>query len=220
MKKFLICLMFLVLLTGCHNQKFSIESSTINIEHELNDVLDTMMDKGNYDQATKSPYKGISLAVDYSNGYSILDTFGFSVYGNNSLKDVPVKTTGCFNEQGILQCIETPQWEFKHEEREKEVALVDIIDAYSKVDIDEIISEVESHYGIIDVTLSESVLILFTLDLPEDFEKLNSHSENIAYMDSTFHYETFVPTEMMIRIGVYVFYEDDGEAFFFYKDFD
>lgn len=220
MKRVLVCFMLVFLLTGCHTQKFSLESSTINLEHELDDVLDEMMDKGNYNQFTKSPYNGIFLAIDYSNRSTILERFSFAVYGNKDLKDVPLKSTGCSNEQGILQCKEHPQWEYSVEEREQEVLLVNIVDSFSRIDIAEIVSEVESHYDIANITYSESVLITFRLALPEDIEETQSYSENISYMDSIFHYETFTPTDMMIRIRVSVFYEDDGEAFFFYKDID
>ena len=80
MKRFLITIILLIILTGCKSDSFKNGSSTISNMNQLDEIFTAMMDEGDHNNETQVPYNLVGGVFIYNNGILNLDTLAYNVY--------------------------------------------------------------------------------------------------------------------------------------------
>lgn len=218
MKRLILVLLLIVLLSGCHSQKFTYDNSQIELDTELSSVLELMMDKGNYSDNLTVQYNKAMIAIDFSQGYLVLETAQFSVLRDFNGEEYEYDLTACFDNEGILKC---------KEERglitggnvEEEILLTRAFDIFSNIDVRSITSELRNEYKFTD---KENMLLQAHFVLPTDIQDDIERFENIVfYYNGEYHYNSiFEPNEMMLQIRVDVFGNGEGDTYIVYLELD
>lgn len=218
MKKAVIVLLLILLLSGCHSQKFEYGSSVVDLESDLESILDKMMDKANYNDSQTVDYDKVTLAIDYRNGDVVVEGFQFSVFRKNDGDSDLFDMTGCFNVEGELKCREERGF-IEGQRAGEEVLLVRAVDIYSKIDISNIVSELRRVY---ELSPTEGNVVIAHLVLPKDIEEDKEKYENrIFFYDDEYHYEEdYVTDDMMLELKVYFFGNGEGEKFVVYFELE
>ncbi len=218
MKRLVLCILIVFILSGCHSQKFTYGSSQIILEDDLNAVLELMMDKGNYNSNLKVPYNMSSLAIDYSNGFVVVEAVQFNVYRKYDGEEHHYDSTACFDVNGSLECKEQ-RGLITSEKIEEEILLTSSFDIFSTINVPDIVSELNNNYNI---SPTESTLIMAHLVLPSDITEDEEKYDNIAYFyDDSYHYSTsYEPQDMMLEIKVQFFGNGTGEVYVIYFEIE
>ena len=218
MKKFVLALFLLVLLSGCRSESFSFNSSLVDLENDLEPILDRMMEKGNYNDNIRVDYDKVVLVLDYRNGDIVIENIQFSVFrkldGELRLYD----RTGCFNEVGELKCKEE-KYQSAGERATEEVLLRDAFDLFTTIDVSGIVSEVRQEFN---VPPTEYSILITHLVLPSDIEERTENYENIVFFyDNEYHYdENYIPDEMMLEVVLHLFGNGEGDSYVIYFELE
>ncbi len=218
MKRIFLILFVIVILSGCHAQRFTYGSSQIELQSDLDSVLELMMDKGNYDDNLLVPYNRTSLAINYSRNSVVVEAVQFSVYRKFDGEEYHYDLTACFDDEGSLECKEERGF-ITGDKIEEEILLTESFEIFSSIDVPSIIAELRSRYNI---TLTENTLLQAHLVLPSDIEEDNERYENIVfYFDSEYHYDsTYEPQDMMLEIRVDFYGSGEGETYIIYFEIE
>jgi len=218
LKRLLIILCFILLLSGCHSGEFHYSQSQINLETQLSEVISMMMEEGNYDDDLMVPYSRASLYINYSSYKVVVESVQFQVFRKIKGEEYHNDATLCFDVDGRLSCRED-RGMFTSDKRIEEVSLKETMDTYAKIDIEAIIFELKSHYNI---SLNKTILAAIHLVSPQDIEDEQSKLDNVAYYyDNTFHYDTdYEPSEMMVEVKIHFRGEDSGELCVLYMSIE
>ena len=82
MKRFVILFAFILLLSGCKIKRFEFGSSHLNNMVELEEIIQVMMDEGNYDEDLKVPFDQTFIFLSYINGKLLVETVQYNVITN------------------------------------------------------------------------------------------------------------------------------------------
>jgi hypothetical protein len=215
---FIITLIFVVLLSSCHAQKFTYGSSQINLVTELDNVLELMMKKGNYNDDLLVPYSRTSLAIDYSKGNVVIEAVQFQVYRKSSNGEYQYDATGCFDVNGELKCSES-RGPYTSENKIEEVLLTESFEIFKTVDVHSVIAFLKQSYIVVD---RENTLLQYHLAYEKDIEEKVERFENIVfYYDDEYHFDnTYRPKDMVLEIRVDIFGSGSGETYILYYEID
>lgn len=218
MKRLVAVILMILFLSACHSQRFTYDTAQINLDKDLSDVLDLMMDKGNYDDGLLVPYNRTSLYIDYSTNKVVVEAVQFQVLRTFKDGEWEYDSTGCFNVEGLLKCKEE-RGKFTGEKVQEEVLLTWSFELYSKINVSEIVTELKRNYQIITL---ENTIVQAHLVMPSDIEEDQERFENrVFYYDGEYHYDdSYDPSGMMLEIRVDIFGNGIGEAYIVYFEID
>lgn len=218
MRRFLIILILLTLLTGCRYQEFDYGTTIIDTSSDYDLLLKRIIEEGKYEDNVVGPYSRFRFFVDYRNGSTMVEGLNVSTYRDYDGKETTYDSTDCFAEEGILSCREhkssvegfriLPEIEFRY-----------AFEQFSNVDVALLVYEVKSHY---DIGYTEKTFLYYKFALPEDIEPDNDSFEDVlCYYDEQYHYDDVCESpDMMLEIALYFQDNEGGFAYKIYWEID
>ena len=221
MKKYILLLVFIfiVLLSGCKVSWFEYGSSRLSSMRELDDIIEVMMDEGNYDEDLKVPFNKTGVFLSYIDGSLLVESIYFHVYKDFDGELYHFDTTSCFNENDTLLCKEESDSRADSETLKDEIKLIYAFELYSSVDAIEIITELQREFTILP---SETIIIHYHLkDVESIDEDIERYENTVFYYNDEYHYDNlYTPNDMMIEIRVDFINESGGEMYIVYIEID
>ena len=218
MKRVITMILLVLLLSGCHSQKFTYEQSHINLDHDLGKVLDLMLSKGNYSDSTRVEHDKVSLWIDYSERKTVIEAVQFQIFHREKKDENAYRITECFDEEGVLKCREDTR-QYSNTPSTEELYLIDAFNIFSQVDIDGIVTEINTHYSI---PARDNTIVGLRFKLPEDIDLEDSIFNDIVfYYDGEYHYDSsYIPSDIVLEIRVSIFGNGVGEQYAIYYEID
>lgn len=219
MKRFLVMLIFVLILSGCRENRFDNGTSYLDNMSEIDDILEVMMDEGKYGDDAEVPFNRASLYLTYNNGLLLIEAIQFSIFEDFDNETYHFNSIGCFNEDGSLLCNETSDARSDSYELKDQIKLTYAFDLYKSVDAIEIVNELKREFSI---SPPERVLIVYHLkDVEGIDEEIERFENRIFYYDNQFHYDdSYIPSNMMIEIIVHFYHESEGESYVLYIEIE
>ena len=210
MKRLIISIFFVVILSSCRSEGFTYGDSHMDLEIELASVLERMLDEGNYNADLRVQYDKVKFAIDYNYGNVLVENIQFSVFSRFTKEDEALfYRTMCHNIEGTLECKKEKE-AIVGEKNDDDLFLTDAIELYSNIDFEDIIHELRIEYSINpSASTVLTVLIVLPSDIPQEEDRFSSR---VYYYENEYHYDSeYVTTDMMLEIRVY-FVADSGSS--------
>lgn len=220
MKRVVLIMIILAMLTGCRYQDFDYGSTVVDRPEKYVEILDMIMDEGNYPTDVKGPYSRVQVFVNYINGVETIEVINISRYRDYSSKndETTYDTTDCFNVDGELKCSEHKSV-FEGERILPEIEFKYAFDQFIDIDIPSMVSVIKSHY---EIGYTKSVLIGYKFIQTDDIAGEIENAEDVAYFyDGEYQYDVeYTGTDMMLQITLYLFFEEGGARYIIFKELD
>ncbi len=221
MKRYILLLIFvfIFLLSGCKVSRFEYGSSRLSSMREIEDIIEVMLDEGNYDENLKVPFNRTGIYLSYIDSLLLVESIHFNVYTDFDGELYHFDTTSCFNENGTLLCKETSDSRSDSETLKDEIKLIYAFELFISVDAIEIITELRREFTI---PPSERIIIQYHLkDVESINEDIDRYENRVFYYNNEFHYDnSYTPDDMMIEIRVDFINAPEGVIYIVYIEID
>lgn len=209
MKRVLITLILIFLLSGCKNDEYDYGLSRISDIEELKLIMNNMMEEGNHDENTIIPHDLTSVVLTYKDGSIVIDGIWYNINTGFDGEFYSFDNFGCQNVNDVLKCKEEKLLGDRDELNEQ-IKLIDAIDLFSSVNISDLVIELKREYEI--YSLKQTVVSIDFESFNDEDIFVNDFFENvIVYYGNAFHYnEVYYSDDIMLSVRVY--FETDSET--------
>ncbi len=185
MKRFLVMLVFVLILSGCKVNRFENGTSYLDNMNEIDEIIEVMMDEGNYGDDVEVPFNRASLYLTYNNGLLLIEAIQFSIFEDFKNETYHFNSIGCFNQDGTLFCNETSDGRSDSDELKDEIKLTYVFDLFTSVDAVGLVNELKREFAI---SPPERILIGYHLIDVEGINEEEERYENVIfYYNNQFH---------------------------------